>query len=154
MASRYELLQGMPIFGGVRADTLDFLLTHARTVTRCKGQFFFLENEPGNSLFVLESGQVAVLRTWEGRQHVLRLLEEGDCFGEMAIMDLLPRSASLLAQEDCSAIEISTADLYHLYKQDIEQFAVIQMNVARELSRRLRLADEQLFRARSESEQR
>ena len=47
--------------------------------------------------------------------------------------------------------EISTADLYQLYKRDIEQFAVVQMNMARELSRRLRLADEQLFRARFES---
>ena len=137
----------MPIFGGVREETLNFLLGLAGQVSRRKDEFFFKENEPGNSLFVLEEGKVAVLKAWQGRQHLLRILNRGDCFGEMAIMDLLPRSASLRAEEDCSAIEITASDLYRLYKQDVEQFAVIQMNVARELSRRLRQADELLFHA-------
>jgi len=64
----------------------------------------------------------------------------------MALLDLFPRSASVLALAPCTAIELSTATLYKLYETHLEQFALIQMNIARELSRRLRAADERLFR--------
>ncbi|HEY2254416.1 MAG TPA: hypothetical protein VGI11_02160, partial [Variovorax sp.] len=52
------------------------------------------------------------------------------------------------ADEDCSAIEITSANLYRLYEHDIEQFTLIQMNIAREMSRRLRVTGDLLFRAR------
>ena len=50
--------------------------------------------------------------------------------------------------QPCSAIELTTAALFELYSTHLEQFALIQINIARELSRRLRAADEQLFRSR------
>ena len=150
MNSRNELLQRMPIFGGLRGETLDFILSRSAGATRRAGQFYFLEGDPGNSLFVLEAGRVAVLKRWKDAQRVLRVLGKGDCFGEMAIIDLLPRSAAVRAEEDCVAIEITAADLYRLYKRNPEQFALIQMNMARELSRRLRAVDEILFRAEVE----
>ena len=53
-------------------------------------------------------------------------------------MDLLPRSASVRAVEDCTAIRLSAANLYQVYEQDLKQFALIQMNMGREVTRRLR----------------
>ena len=79
---------------------------------------------------------------------LLRHLEFGDCFGEMALMDLVPRSASVRAVEHCVAIELATAHLHGLYKHDAEQFALIQMNIGREVCRRLRITDDLLFRER------
>jgi CRP-like cAMP-binding protein len=99
-------------------------------------------------MFVLEAGKVAVLKSWHGQQHLLRTLKAGDCFGEMAVMDLTPRSASVCAVEDCTAIRLSAANLYRVYGQDLKQFALIQMNMGREVCRRLREADNRLFRAR------
>jgi CRP-like cAMP-binding protein len=63
----------------------------------------------------------------------------------MALIDHCPRSASVRAVEDCSAIQISAANLYRLYAQDLKQFALIQMNMGREVCRRLREADNMLF---------
>jgi CRP-like cAMP-binding protein len=63
----------------------------------------------------------------------------------MALIDLLPRSASVVALEDCAALRLTSAQLYRAHQADAEQFAVICMNIARELSRRLRAADERLF---------
>jgi CRP-like cAMP-binding protein len=63
----------------------------------------------------------------------------------MALMDLMPRSASVQADEDCVAIELGSGDLYRLSKHDLGQFALIQMNMGREVSRRLRETDELLF---------
>ena len=77
----------------------------------------------------------------------LRVLEPGDCFGEMALLDLFPRSASVRAQDPSRALEITAADLLRLFEHDVEQFALVQMNIAREMCRRLRETDEMLFEA-------
>ena len=145
---RTELLQRMPIFGALREDALHVLLERARTADIAAGGFFFHEDDPANSMFVLESGEAVVVKAWRGRDYVLNVLSPGDCFGEMALMDLQPRSAAVRAQSACRAIEFSHDDLLHLYERDVEQFALIQMNIGREVCRRLRATDELLFRAR------
>ena len=145
---RLELQQHMPIFGAIRDDALLFLLAQAREVSVAAGAYFFRENDQANSMFVLESGGVVVFKSWQGRDVVLNHMQAGDCFGEMALMDLCPRSASVRAEADCVAIELGTGDLMRLFERDAEQFALVQMNMGREVCRRLRATDEVLFRAR------
>jgi CRP/FNR family transcriptional regulator, cyclic AMP receptor protein len=144
---RIELLQQMPIFGGIDDEALQFLLEPVESVNVLSGEFFCHERDPADCMYVLESGRVAVLKEWDGRELLLRYLGAGDCFGEMALLDLFPRSASVRAEGECRAIALSPAHLYRLYEHDPKPFAMIQMNVAREMSRRLRVADDQLFRA-------
>ena len=144
--NRIEALQAMPIFGGIREDILEYLLGASEVLSVPKDHYFFRENDRAEALYVLEAGEVAVLKLWDGRQNVLRNLQQGDCFGEMALMDLFPRSASIRAVTPCTAIQLSTASFQKIYEMDLEQFALIQMNIGREVSRRLRVADEQLFR--------
>ena len=144
--ARIKLLQGMPIFGGIRADVLQFLLGLCPVVSVPTNEYFFHEHDQADSMFVLEAGKVAVLKSWRGQEYLLKILKEGDCFGEMAVMDLSPRSASIRAIEDCAAIRVSAANLYKLYEQDPKQFALIQMNMGREVTRRLREADDRLFK--------
>lgn len=149
--SKLQLLQNMPIFGGITEDTLKFLLDLAPIISVPKGNYFFHEGDEAISMFVLENGKIAILKEWKGQDYLLRYLEKGDCFGEMALIDFLPRSASVQAIEDCTAIEISSQTLYEIYRKNLEQFTLIQMNMAREISRRLRDADEQLFEANVEA---
>ena len=146
-ATRIAALQGMPIFGAIRAEAIAALVEMSAIVAVPKDRFFFREGDKAESMYVLETGEVAVLKDWGGEQHLLGRLHQGDCFGEMALLDLFPRSASVLAVADCTAIELTTASLFRLYETDLEQFALIQMNIARELSRRLRVADERQFHA-------
>jgi CRP/FNR family cyclic AMP-dependent transcriptional regulator len=143
--SRIKILQSMPVFGGLSADTLQILLDLATVVPVEQGAFFFRERDRGHSMFVLEQGQVAVLKTWEGQDVLLGHLNAGDCFGEMALIDFCPRSASVRAEEPCQALEIPGSSLRKVYQQDIDQFVMIHMNMGREVSRRLREADQKLF---------
>ncbi len=99
-------------------------------------------------MFVLELGKRAVLKSWHGKDYALQTLKEGDCFGEMAVMDHCPRSASVRAVEDCTAIQISAVNLHQVYAKDLKQFAIIQMNMGREVCRRLREANSRLFNAK------
>jgi CRP-like cAMP-binding protein len=150
MEDRIRLLCNTPIFGGVTDEILCFLLDRVAEVTVREGEYFCREGDHGASAFVLERGSVSILKDWEGRSYLLRHLQAGDCFGEVALMDFCRRSASVLADEDCIAIELSTSDLRQVAARDLEQFAMIYMNMGRELCRRLRDADERLFRAKVE----
>lgn len=146
--SQIALLQRMPIFGAIRDDVLEFLLERAVHRRVPAGAWFVREGEPGDRMFVLERGRAAVVKGWQGQDVLLHHLAPGDCFGEMALMDLHPRSASVLAELDCEAIELTPDHLLELHDRDLEQFTLVQMNIGREVCRRLRAMDEQLFRAR------
>lgn len=148
---RLELLRNMPIFGGVSAEVLALILELAEVVEVGSGRFFFREGDEGRSTFVLERGRVAILKAWGDGERRLRELGPGDCFGEMSLIDLGRRSASVRAEEDASALELSASHLLRVQQQSLEQFALIYTNMARELSRRLRAADERLFRAMAEA---
>ena len=102
-----SLLQEMPVFGGMREDTLDFLLDMAGHVCLPAGGYFYREGDPASSLFVLASGKVQLLKRWQGHDFSLKPLSEGDCFGQVALIDLQPRNTSSLAVEQSCAIEIS-----------------------------------------------
>lgn len=134
----------MPVFGGLSEATLRLLLDATQEVHVREGEAFFREGDRGEELFVLESGRVAVRRHTATGELAMRMLGPGDCFGEMALLDLAPRSASVVALQDCRALKLPIARLHRLYEEDLEQFALIQMNMARELSRRLRLAMDRL----------
>ena len=143
--STLERLQQMPIFGGISDEALQFLLARTSTVHVAAGDYFFHEGDLADALYVLEEGKVSITKCWENKDCLISYLTEGDCFGEMALIDLCPRSATVCAVEDCSAIELSMGALHELYQLDPTQFAMIQMNLARELSRRLREVNDRLI---------
>jgi len=146
-AEQIRLLQAMPIFGGVSEEALRFLMGLAREVEVPEGNYYYHEGDPANSVFVLETGKVVLMKRWQDQDHVVKSLARGDSFGEVALIDLQPRNTSALAVEASRALELSTEDLYKLYKRHLEQFALIYMNMARQVCRRLREADMRAFAA-------
>lgn len=143
--AKCRMLQEIPIFGSLSEDALYFLLSRSLEIPRKQGELFFQEGDKSQSLYVLESGRAVVLKHWDNSQYIIEELSIGDCFGEMAVMDIHPRSASVMAIQDSLAFEISAASIIELCQQDLPQFTIFQMNLGREISRRLRAADERLF---------
>lgn len=142
----FNLLRRMPVFGGLNDDSLELIVSRSREISVPTGAYFFREGDGANSFFVLQAGTAIVERTCGQSTLELGRLKRGDCIGEMAIIDLLPRSASVRAEVDCKALELALRSLHELYKQDVEQYAIIMMNMGREVSRRLRRADDQILR--------
>jgi CRP-like cAMP-binding protein len=68
--ARIELLKRMPIFGGIRTEVLRFLLAQCPIVSAPANEFFFREHDQGDSMFVLEIGKVAVLKSWRGQDYL------------------------------------------------------------------------------------
>jgi len=147
-----EHLQDMALFGGVSAEALALLLEGARTLERPAGGFFLREGDVSGGLYLLLDGAVAVRRRWGDREILLRRLQAGECFGEMMPLDLNPRSATVQATAPSTALEIGAEQMLRLFEQEPREFALIQMNIARELSRRLRRVYAQLFGVTSDAD--
>lgn len=144
--SKIELLQRMSIFQGVSEGALRCLLTHAPEVRLAAGDHFFRQGDEALYMYVLERGQVRVSKSWEDRDLELGRFGPGDCFGEVALIDMAPRSASVTAETDCTAIEISSVNMHRIFEFDPAQYVIVLTNIARELCRRLRNTDERLMR--------
>jgi CRP-like cAMP-binding protein len=131
----------IPVLGGLSNEIARELLTRAQLTTVPAGEPFFRESTPADGFYILHSGQARALKHVKGQDVVLRDLLPHECFGEMSVVDMSPRSATVVALEDCTAWKFSTAELAWLYEQSPEQFTLLQMNIAREISRRLRDTD-------------
>jgi len=143
--NRMELLRKMPVFGGLSNDTLVYIDENSPSISAAKDEFFFREGAQADSLYVIQSGTVVVLKRWRDGDVEIGRMGPGDCFGEMAIVDLEVRSASIQAAEDCMAIQIDRQILHGIFKDNLEQYAIIMMNMGREISRRLRTVSDRLF---------
>jgi CRP-like cAMP-binding protein len=145
-----ELISKTPVCGGLKTETLRLILQHSRTVDVPAGEYFFREGDPGDRLYVIRSGTAVVQRDWQGQPITLARIKPGDCFGEMSLIDLQRRFAAVRAETACSVIEVPYTALSKVCQQDVEQYAVVMLNLAREVSRRLRIAGERLFRYQQE----
>jgi len=77
-------------------------------------------------------------------EFLLARFGEGDAFGEMEVLDVMPAVASIKALTDVSLMSVSNKSMREIYKMDVRTFSLMIMNLARDLSRRLRKMDEKL----------
>lgn len=111
-----------------------------RVVERAAGEYVFEEGDLGTEMFIIQSGQVEILKRIAGSETCLAVLEKGDFFGEMSLLEDLPRAASVRAVSDLKLLEIGGATFDQMLRSNPE----IAVRILRKLSRRLRQTDELL----------
>lgn len=80
------------------------------------GDMIFCEYQPGNEFYLIQSGSVRVMKVINGIEKTLDVLKAGEFFGEMAILENAPRSASIIAQDDCVLLEFNRSNFELLMK--------------------------------------
>ena len=109
------------------------------------GQVLFKEGEQGDEMFIIIQGEVEIRKRTSAKTFkTLITFHEGDIFGEMALIDDLPRSATTIANTNVIIFEISRHNFLNFIKNDSESGVRILMKLARILSLRLREADNKL----------
>lgn len=108
-----------------------------------KGDVIFREGDPGSEMFIVQSGAVEIYRTINGEKCFRRLFEKGDFFGEMSLLEQVPRSATAEVVEDAEVIVINTATFHQMIQSNIE----IAVRMLRKLSGRLRETTDELENA-------
>lgn len=135
-------LRNFGLFGAMPEAVLEHLAEHLKVEVFLPGSFVFREGDQANCMFVVLQGDMEVLKhSKTGSDARVAVLGPGDWFGEMGVIDVQPRSASVMTVSPARLVRISAADLDRLYRYDVKAYAIIVLNIAREMSRRLRVAD-------------
>ncbi len=146
-AFRIDQIRKAPIFGALDEDTIHFLLSSAKDVCLKDQEFLFKEGDPGDWVYLIFRGVISIVKSSAGKNHVEMIrFGRGDVIGEMSVFDMCPRSASAQSQGASLLLSWQYSDFLTLYERNLEQFAILQMNIGREISRRLRRMDDQMSR--------
>jgi CRP/FNR family cyclic AMP-dependent transcriptional regulator len=137
-----DALREIGLFGALSDDVLEHLAHTLPVIVVNAGEHIFREGDPAREMFVVLAGEAEVLKRGKrGGEARVALLGPGDWFGEMSFLDVQPRSASVTAVAPTRLLVLSSEALDGLYRRDLKAYSLVVLNVARELSRRLRVAD-------------
>lgn len=134
-----QFLRSLELFADLKSGEMGALVhaLHARTYR--PGEVVFVEGDIGRALFILESGKVELTRRGaDGRAVVLYTLKPGEFFGEMALLESLPRSATATAVENTRLHLLYRTKLDALLQSEPRIGVSIMSHLARLLSARLR----------------
>ncbi|MEJ2367658.1 MAG: cyclic nucleotide-binding domain-containing protein [Acidobacteriota bacterium] len=112
-----------------------------------EGEIVFKEGDSGAEMYVVQSGRVEIYRLVGDKKHFSRIMEKGDFFGEMSLLEGIPRTTHAQALEDTELVAINAAIFDKMIKSNIE----IAVRMLRKLSVRLRETTEELETAIAES---
>jgi CRP/FNR family cyclic AMP-dependent transcriptional regulator len=133
------MLKGVGGFENLSDEQVGILTERAVTRTYPKGAIIVNEGDEGNSLFVIQSGTVKTFLSDEnGREVVLSTQSAGEYFGDLALFDDEPRSASVMTLEPCKVMIISKAQLREVISEDAE----IALSLLKGLAGRVRVLTE------------
>ena len=138
-----DMLRDIGLFGGLDDETLGVLARELPTRHAEVGETVVEEGDTSREMFVVIGGELEVVKRGpSGGEFRVALFGPGDWFGEMSILDVQPRSATVRAVAPTILVRLSTEHVERLfYRRDLKAYALFIMNIARELSRRLRVAD-------------
>lgn len=129
----------VPIFVGLSDPALELLSKRSQRELVPPICPIVSEGEPGNTFYLITSGIVRVCKgLGSGKEVELARLGDNDFFGEMCILETLPRSATVQSLTETKLISLTSIDFLHLYETMPKDYAHLLLNIARDLSRRLR----------------
>jgi len=133
-----ESLQKYSLFGGLLEEQIQAIIPLMKEEKYNSGELIITEGSTNDKIFFIIEGQVSVIK----RGVELSCFGEGEAFGEMEVIDVMPATASIKAISQVTALSISNKAMHEIYKMDVKVFSLMLMNLARDLCRRLRKSDE------------
>lgn len=133
------------MFGGLGEAELNVIRPLLDEVTYPKGTVILHQGEPNNTVFFIVEGDVSIQKHPEelsaSSDREITILHGGDSFGEMVLIDIQSCAASAVCLTDVDVISLTNRNLYLLSKTHLMIYTMIIMNLARDISRRLRSTD-------------
>jgi CRP/FNR family transcriptional regulator, cyclic AMP receptor protein len=140
-AAKVAALRRHPLFGGLPLKHIERLSIYASTRAYPRGATIFGKGDPGTSLFAVCTGTVRIgVPSRDGREAVFNLVKQGEVFGEIALLDGRPRTATATAMTDCELTVIDRGNFVSLLENQPE----IALKLIGVLCTRLRHTSEQV----------
>ena len=135
----HDILGTVPFFRELTSEELDRVIALGRLVTYPKDTKLFQEGDPGEALYIVVDGSIRIGKSVPGaKEEAMAFMERGGCFGEMALFDEFPRSATAIAHQECRVLFIEKQAFLNLLQSDPVIARKILWAFCRTLSVRLR----------------
>ncbi len=132
-------LKQVPLFADLADEDIRALMAIARKRTFRSGEVIFHRDDPGQVLYVIKEGKVKIyLISPDGQEISLVVFGKGECFGEFAILDDLPRSANAIALEKVECYTLQRSDFHNAIMKNPK----IAIQILEVLSKRLRTTNQ------------
>ena len=142
-----DALREAELFRNMPESLIRTILLQAQTLKMSAGSCVVRQGEPGNCMYEIQSGKVAVLHEEDGQEVLLSVLEKGEFFGEMALFEKSPRSASVRAKGEARVLTIDKRILMRRISQD----PTLAFRLLEKMSGRIRELDAKLVQLNSRS---
>jgi CRP/FNR family transcriptional regulator len=141
-----DALARVDLFSGLRKKELKEVAACCREATYSPGSVLISQGEKGLGLFILTKGTVRITRanSPDGAEQVLGTVEAGDVIGEMALLDDLPRSASVTAVDEVTVLVVPFWDFRIILRRILRRDPDVGLDLMAVLSRRLRKAEQRV----------
>jgi CRP/FNR family cyclic AMP-dependent transcriptional regulator len=142
LESKMQFLKRVPIFNGLNDESLHRVATITSEKVYSRKSIVFHEGDHGDTLYIIKAGRIKIAKVAiDGREKTLCILQSGDFFGEMAIFDNQPRSATAEAiDNDVHLFTISKGD----FERIIHEYPSIALRIMQDLTRRIRQINQQV----------
>src|SRR5271155_4282526 len=139
----FKALASVPVLAATNLAAQTLVAEEGTVRDFAAGQWIVREGEEGHAFFILVEGLVAVIKKAD-TPHAFTLctLKQGEFFGEMCVLGPMRRAASIRTIGPVKVIEIRAATLHHLSLDMPDQYAIVLLNLARDMARRLSRLDE------------
>jgi CRP-like cAMP-binding protein len=143
-AKNFITVKNSMLLQDLSKEDLDRLATYCEVRTMNEGTTVFIENMPGESLFLITKGSIRISKMFaEGDEKTLVVLGPEDVFGEMAVIDGLPRSATARVAEIAELVSFKKKDLEKLCSEDAPLALKLVNNIVKVFSKRVRESSEE-----------
>jgi CRP-like cAMP-binding protein len=141
----FPILSQIAIFGGATELQQREIFRRLEAGVIEKGKYIFEKGDEPSHIYIVKSGEIELLIPGDEVTIRKKKLRVGECFGQVALMSMQQHAVSAVARESSEIIVFSRRAMHELRHEDIELFALLMMNIAREMARRLKFTDEMLL---------
>jgi len=139
------IINKISIFAGLNDKQLHSLFELLQTISYKAGETVFYQGTEPSHIYIIQSGRIKLVVSKDDTPLELAVFGQGDCVGETSVIGIQPHVATATAIEDTDLIVLSKQALLSIYKQDLELYSILLLNIAREACRRLHHSDQVLL---------
>ena len=148
-----EVLSKVPAFANLSPRELKEVAAIVHKREYRTGEPVFYQGDPGLGMYIVQDGEVSItIMGKDGNERELAMLNDGDFFGELALLDESPRSANAVCKSDCMLIGFFRPDLFELIEKKNTLGIKIVLKLAEIVAQRLRQTDKELSKVKGQLE--
>jgi len=136
------ILSKISIWGGLKDDQQNRIYKQLNVGSFQKGEYIFHKGDQPTHIYIVKNGRVDLIASDQCVTIQKETVKTGGSFGLAALMAMQPHMVTAMAAENSEIMVLSRRAILEIRYEDIELFALLMMNIAREISRRLKLTDD------------